>query len=43
MCGLAVLLLAITFIGVLIFPPAAAVLVPACSLVWIIAYLGRQR
>jgi len=42
MCGLAVGLMLATFVVCLIFPPAAAVMVPLCTLIWIVAYLGRQ-
>jgi hypothetical protein len=43
MCGLAIGLLAFVFITTLVFPPAAAVTVPACSLVWILACLSQTR
>jgi hypothetical protein len=41
--GLAISLLMLTFLIVVAYPPAAAVVVPLFSLIWIIAYLGRQR
>jgi hypothetical protein len=40
-CGLAVALMAITFVCVLVFPPSSAV-VPLYILIWLLAYVGRS-
>jgi hypothetical protein len=39
--GLGCLLLLLTFVIVLIYPPASAVVVPLFTLIWIIHYLNR--
>ena len=41
--GVGCLLLLLTFVIVLIYPPAGAVVVPPFTFIWIVHYLNRQQ